>query len=444
METGDRQTPDLVRNLFQYSGMASAYRTYTNNLVFLVPDADLIENMVTQAQRYLAIQRILSDAERLREFTKEQRKKLKTMAEGAELDVRVAITRTYRHLFFPSHEVPTARDNLAHELLPAQDQGEVRKDQSEVVLRALKLQGKVLTGDDRPKSAQYVRARTWDVNQTFMSTEDLRKAFARRIQLPILLDPNQLKKTIKNGIETGVWVYYNSREGMGYDSDSPPPAIQIDDEIILYLPDEARRRNLSIKGKTPPPASGGDGRPVPEGQQEERCPVCGNPASACTCGQEIDLRPPLKGQGPVPQAFQQIMDACHDRGIEALSALRLTLQGSDRAGADHLRKIGLALSQMGRANFDITATYTAEFGAGHYINLQFRLNDTLYKRLKQATDSLAQEASRFHIDFTLVATYPRLLPLESDDFRTLQEVLITLNLGVITLEATAAETEAST
>ncbi|RMD61393.1 ATP-binding protein, partial [Candidatus Parcubacteria bacterium] len=297
MSTDDSQPPDLVRNLFKYSGTANAYRTYTNNLIFLVPDSDLIENMVTQAQRYLAIQRILNDVDRLQEFTEEQRRKLKNMAESAELDVRVAITRTYRHLFFPSHEVPTAWNNLAHELLPAQDQGEVRKDQSEVVLRALKLQGKVLTGDDRPKSAQYVRARTWDTNQTFMSTEDLRKAFARRIQLPILLDPNQLKKTVKNGIETGVWVYYNSREGLGYDSASPPPAIQIDDEMILYLPQEAEKRRLPIKGRTPPPAPTQTTGVGATGTPEERCPVCGNPASACTCGQDLDLRPPLKGRG---------------------------------------------------------------------------------------------------------------------------------------------------
>ena len=37
---------------------------------------------------------------------------------------------------------------------PAQDQGEVMKDQSQVVLRLLKPLGKILTGDDAPKAAK--------------------------------------------------------------------------------------------------------------------------------------------------------------------------------------------------------------------------------------------------------------------------------------------------
>lgn len=39
---------------------------------------------------------------------------------------------------------------------------EVEKNQTEVVLRTLKLQKKVLTGDDSPLAAAYVKARSWN------------------------------------------------------------------------------------------------------------------------------------------------------------------------------------------------------------------------------------------------------------------------------------------
>ena len=79
------------------------------------------------------------------------------------------------------------------------------------VLRALK---KVLTADDDMLSALYVKSKAWDQNQVSMSTEDLRKAFARKIGLRILLDVGQLKKTIKNGVDLKVWVYYDSHGGI--------------------------------------------------------------------------------------------------------------------------------------------------------------------------------------------------------------------------------------
>lgn len=440
--TEDTSPPDLVRRIYTYSGALNAYRTYKNNLVFLVADADLINNMVTQAQRYLAIQRIVTDAERMREFTEEQRRKLKKMGEAAELDVRVAITRAYRHLYFPSADVPAAQDNLAHDLLPAQDQGDVQRDQSEVVLRALKLQGKVLTGDDKPKSAHYVKSRAWDTHRTNLSTEDLRRAFAMRIQLPILLDLNQLKKTIRNGIDIGLWVYFDTREGLGYDHSSPPPAIRIGDEVLLYLSEEATRLSLPIKGKVALPPGFGDEEGATGEGTRERCPVCGNPILQCTCGEGlIEMVPPLRGSGPVHQAFQQLLDACYDQQVSALSALRLHISGDHHEGADKLRKVGLALSQMSPARITVAMSYTAEFGGDTYMRLDLRLDDALYKRLKQATDALAQESSRFHVDFTLNAHYEQPLLLDSDSFRALQEVLAVMGLGTVELAAQAARGE---
>jgi len=433
----DPAPPDLARKIAGYAGSLEAYRRFRNNLVFLVADGERVEEMVEAAQRSLAIARITGDAQRMTEFTAEQRRKLKKMGEAAELDLRIAITRAYRHLYFPSATAPQRDSNLFHDLLPAQEQGEVQKDQSAVVLRALSQQKKVLTGNDPTLAAAYVKSRAWDANQVSMTTEDLRQAFARRLSLPFLLDLNQLKKTILNGIKGQVWVYYDAAAQVGYDHESPPPAVQISDEVHLYLPEEAERLHLPIKGRRGTEV-GGEG----EGEPEPTCPVCGHPVSQCTCGEEIEPGTPrerLRGAGVPQQAFQQLLDRCHDQQVPRLSALRVSLRGDGQAGARNLRTLGLIIPQLGRGEFEIEQSYQAEFDEGHYVSLNIALGWDLYRRLKQVTDALAQEAVKFVASTTLTVRFPDGLDVEGDRFRTLHEVMTTVGLDTIEIEGTPVE-----
>jgi hypothetical protein len=433
----DPAPPELARKISDYSGTLEGYRRFRNNVLFLVADDDRVEDMVENAQRYLAIARITGDAERMGEFNEEQRKKLKKMGEAAELEVRVAITRAYRHLYFPRADAPQHDSNLSHEMLPAQDQGEVKQDQSTVVLRALFQQQKTLTGDSPVLAAAFVKSRAWDANQVSVTTEDLRKAFARRLGLPILLDVNQLKKTILNGVKSGQWVYYDAQAEMGYDGDSPPPAAQVGDEDYLYLPEEAARLDLPIKGKTKPPDQ--------VLGEEPACPICGHPKSQCTCGEEIDVvtrREPLRGQGVPQQAFQQLLDLCHDQQVERLSTVRVILRGDGKAGAQNLRTLGLVIPQLGKGEFRVEQAYNAEFDGGQYISTNAALGWELYRRLKQVTDALAQEATKFTTATTLTASFPDGLEVQGDQFRTIHEVMTTVGLEPIELEAEAMEADA--
>ena len=275
--------PELVQRIFNYAGTQEKYRTYKNNVLFLVADKEQVDNMVEIARRYLALGRIVGDAARLGEFHEEQRNRLKKMAEATELEVRVAITKAYRYFYYPRADAPTEHSHLAREPLPPQDQGEVNQDQTAVILRVLKQLQKTLTSDDAVKPAAYIKAKAWDAGKTMLSTEDLRRAFARRMNLQILLDMNQLKKTIRNGISQQVWIYYDTIEGKGYDHESPSPNIQISEDALLYTLAEAARLNLIIKGKEPLPPPGGDGMP-PDETTEKKCPVCHYPVSQCICG----------------------------------------------------------------------------------------------------------------------------------------------------------------
>ena len=430
----DPAPPELARKIADYAGTLERYRRFRNNVLFLVADEERVDGLVEKAQRYLAIARITGDAERMAEFTGQQRKKLKKMGEAAELEVRVAITRAYRHLYFPRADAPQRDSNLAHEMLPAQDQGEVNQDQSAVVLRALRQQQKTLTGDDPTVAAAFVKSRAWDTNQVSVTTEELRQAFARRLGLRILLDLNQLKKTVLNGIKNNVWVYYDATAELGYDAGSPPPAIQVDDDVHLYLPEEAARLDLPIKGKT---KDEGETTKV-----EPTCPVCGHPRSRCTCGEAIIFRPPrepLRGQGVPQQAFQQLLDRCHDQDVTHLSVLRVGLHGDGPAAARNVRTLGLVIPQLGKGEFRIEQSYKAEFGDGQYMSNNVALDWDLYRRLKQVTDALAQEAIKFATTTHLTARFPDGLDVQGDHFRTIHEVMTTVGLDTIKVEGEPLE-----
>lgn len=424
--------PDLVRRIFDRAGSLEGYRTYKNNVLFLVADKDQVENMVEVAQRYLAIGRIVGDPTRMQEFNEEQRKRLKKMAEAAELQVRVAITKTYKYLYYPSAEAPQSHSNLARETLPPQDQGEVNQDQTNIILRVLKQLQKVLTADEATLPAAFVKAKAWDTSQVVMSTEDLRRAFARRLGLRILLDPNQLKKSVRNGLTQGTWVYYDAVQQVGYDADSPPPLIQISEDTLLYTPAEAVRLSLPLKGK---PAPGGDGASGPA----PTCPVCGQPIAHCVCGDdeaetgEVVIR--LHAEGAPAQAFQNLLDQCHDQQVDQVARLLIRIEGQGKEGADEARSLGLAIPQLGKGSYAVEQTFNAEFGPAESLSLSFAGGWDRYKRLKQVTDALGQEASQLIVRTTLAIDFAEGLAVGADQFQTIHEVFTTLSFGRMVIDA---------
>lgn len=427
--------PELVMRLFTYAGAQEGYRTYRNNLVFLVADRELRDNMVDAARRYLAIQRLLDDPDRLKEFYEDQREKLKRQGESAELEVRVAITRAYRWLYYPSAAAPQAHAWLAREQLQPQEQGDTKQDQGEVILRVLKALEKVLTQDSQPLSAKYIRAHAWDKGQTHLTTEELRRAFARKMNLRMVLDINQLKRSIRNGIEQDVWIYYDAREQMGYGSASPMPTIQIGEETSLYTPEEYARLGWPLKGVTPAPSA----EPV---GAIERCPICGNPVERCTCGTGLGKAPvTLAGSGVPAQAFQRLHDLCTDHQIGRLRRLTVRFQTSSPQESGELRSVGLVIPQLGKAEFWIEQSLAIEFKAGEQARVEFQGGWERYKRLKQVTEPFAQEANKLTAFTTLIMEFPQGLEVRGDQFRAIRTAFDQLPFGAIEVRAEPLDEE---
>jgi hypothetical protein len=419
--------PELVLKIFERKGSLEEYRTYKNNLVFLVADEDQLGRMVEVAQRYLAVQRIVSDPDRMGEFNKEQKDKLKKMGEAAELDLRVAVTKAYRHLYYPSADAPKRSGNLAHYLLQAEEQGEVEKDQTEVVLRALKTLDKVLTADDNPLNAQYLKAKAWPPNAPSLTTEDLRRAFAQRLALKMLLNIDQLKRTIREGANKGVWVYYPTEEGMGYGPPSPVPLVEISENAVLYTPEEAQRLGIKIKGDEP---------------VDETCPVCGKVPCVCD-DEEIEggkPRPTFRFEGTPAQTFQQLADQCHDHKIRSLRRLAIRVEGMGKDPARDARSLGVAIPQFGKVAINVDQKMVLEFDGGEKFAVEFAGSWERYKRIKALTDALSQEASKASVGLLVKADFEDGLDIASDQFHTIRDVLASLDVGRVTVEGEAMET----
>lgn len=140
------------------------------------------------------------------------------------------------------------------------------------------------------------------------------------------------------------------------------------------------------------------------------------------------------GGGVPQQAFQQLLDRCHDQQVTHLSTLRLILRGDGPTGARNMRRLGLVIPQLGKGEFLVEQTYNAEFGEGQYLSNKIALDWELYRRLKQVTDALAQEAAKFVTTTKLTAGFPDGLEVQGDQFRTIHEVLTTVGLDKIELE----------
>ena len=163
VSVSDKTHPLIVR-LFERAGTADGFRTYRNHLVFLAADTEAVDHAVDEARRYLAISRIVGDPQRFSQYSKDHRQRLKNMSAQAELTLRVAITRLYRHLFYPDAAAGAKRHYLSRLGLPAQQQGDVNKDQTQVVLRLLRELGKVRTADDKGIPPVFVRQKAWPAN----------------------------------------------------------------------------------------------------------------------------------------------------------------------------------------------------------------------------------------------------------------------------------------
>ena len=421
------QTHPLIVRLFQRAGTVDGFRTYRNNLVFLVADAAATDHAVDEARRYLAISRIVSDPQRFSQYSKEHRQRLKNMSAQAELTLRVAITRLYRHLFYPDAAAGAKKHRLSRLGLPAQQQGDVNQDQTQAVLRLLRELGKLRTADDKGIPPVFVRQKAWPANADRATSRQVQKEFASRVGLPILLDINILKETVKLGIKAGQWLYFDPAKQCAYSNESPTsPLVEITDDVELIIPDAAG--GVPICGKQ-------DQEP----KTAAKCPVCGNPQTACTCSGNIAPPPgQLKGEGSPAQAFQRVADLAQDRKISNVATVEIRAAGVGRELSHDFQAMALAVPQLPKGDKHVAVRGTFDLPDGDRLALEF---DGSWNRYRQISDTVQKAAKDAHSGaghITLRITFPSPVEPAGSEIGSIRDTFARINPGHVEVVASPA------
>jgi len=231
--------PSKIIDLYDHSGANDGRRKNRNAVIFLVADEDAIETMREKVRFDLAAKAVVNDADRMRDFAPEVQKKIKSIADVAKLNARVALTRCYRHLYTPAAD--KANDYLRHEELAPKAQGDVEKAQTKVLVEQLKEIGKVRT---QAMSSDYLKSKAWPKKAAEVTTEAVAASFWEDHGAQIVLDVTMLRDTIRDGVKNGEWVYWDSTAQRAWTDKDPAASVQIGGEFVLYTPERASELGL--------------------------------------------------------------------------------------------------------------------------------------------------------------------------------------------------------
>ena len=232
--------PHIVEQIFNNTGESGKFRLYKNRLLFLVANQQEIERAIDNAREYKAIQNILKNQTRLEDLSGTQQKQLKEREGAKNLDVRISLTNAYRHLFYPTKDDVKAPTGLMHYVLPAQDSSTVKgnSNQQSIILKALKDCEKIRPESSKFFAPAYILHKVWSRGLDNLTTKALKDAFAKNLDLNILLDAeiSMLRDTIRQGLQNSDWdMKVGERVYIKTDGNlSLPETIEFSDRVQLY------------------------------------------------------------------------------------------------------------------------------------------------------------------------------------------------------------------
>lgn len=270
-------------------------------------------------------------------------------------------------------------------MLRVQETSDAGKDQQAELIRVLRDLKKVMTADDAALSGEYAKEKVWAASTTEMTTAELQRAFCRKRALPIVLDPDQFKRTLKDGVAKGVWIYQDGTKV--YQAKTEPPIIMLCEDHTLYLPERARELGL-LDPPRPRKAAGTEER-GPEEMAEGEAGFGGS-----TDG-EIDLLTPVmtrvEAEGVPKQAFANLADRCQDLNVEEISGLIVKTTGIGDA-----KLLGQLLGQLPPVALTVEQELLTEL-EGDRFDVKFRGSARRFGRFRTLTETTMTEAERLKV-----------------------------------------------
>ncbi len=413
--------PGVVERLFNNTGESGKFRTFRNRLLFLVANRQELERAINLAREYRAIDNILKSPNRLEDLSDSQQKQLKQKKGEMDLNVRVALTNAYRHLFYPSNDPVKAAKGLMHYPLPAEDSSDVRgkNNQQDVILKALKDCQKVRSDEALPYAPAYVLQKVWASGLDHWTTKALREAFAKDLGLNILLDAevSKLRDTIRQGLQSGQWdLKQGDRVFIKTDDGLPalPDTIEFSDRLLLY------RRGILESPKPREVELNAQVMPSTESTKPVRVRWRAQGALAVSLYQDGTLlnqayRPSDEYEGAIAQTsvFRIVVDYGNGETAQAETTAKVLVYGDGGTGSTPIVSHGATLFAVKPEQFDLGGTPNIAFSG-----LSDRVQDHKVKAISALEIAVDQV-----MDYRKLTTAIPLLtrfPLQIDQTVTIQ------------------------
>lgn len=478
------QAAQILIDMLDHVGSSGAPRKYRNAIAFVVADEAQVELLKDRARALIAADTLASDGTRLAQFSPEIRKKIEAYQKNAALEARIAVTRCYKHVYYPVSD--KVNGHLHHRDLPPQKQGDT-KTATSAVLTLLADEGKIRT---EPFTYSYLRSKTWPEPKASATTAEIADWFWMDHASPIIRNTALLREAIISGIKNDGWVYYDAVTGKAYTASSMAGlSVEFRPDAEVMTIAEATTRGLLVRKPTQndlksvfvgPALTGAQirGRLEPEcGGEPNKADVLDVLATAVQAAEykwivvlDTDPGPGVRAltptqirdkgldalrvvtreqaeangvefptrtltgktftaSGPGGQAIQGIADQVSDYSIKTVSRLAMKVSADDVKGTGDVDLLVMALGMLPKHSITVTADLVAEFsnvtGGLTFRGAAARADfQTVYGYLGKTLKAASKVAGTLAVDLTFAPP----VTVESAEFSQVHKVIKELQI----------------
>jgi len=214
IERGEEtEVPEKIQELYEKTaskhGGRIQNRSYKNYVLFLAPDAELLDTAIDQAIRLEAIEDLRDDSQQTADLSDEQLQELREREDESRGLLGESVRNVYRHLFYVDD------DGLTHVTITSVDAGGGTK-LVDAVRATMEDMNRIIRDDDPAKGKVWFEQKLWQSQKVRMTTAALEAQFARKPGLPFLLSVKPLRKTITRMISDHGYAYWDDETGTVY------------------------------------------------------------------------------------------------------------------------------------------------------------------------------------------------------------------------------------
>ena len=413
-------TPPKVQELANYKGVQQDFRRYRNTLFFLVADSDRTEGMFQAARRWLALEHLVQNRNRMDEMklSPEHRDRLRNWHKEGELSVRVAITRAYRHLFYPQ-AMEQSRTAFGHHALMIDDQGHGRINHTETILKVLEEDlEQVKTASAGLRSPVMVKQEAFGAGEGALALDTLMERYAERPRLPLVIAPTYFQEIVRAGVANKTWLYYDAVKDIAYDTLEQVPDIVLDGQHFLMLPDEAARRRVRVWA------------PTPQGKDKTKPQGGGKVSDVGTPGDDAPTPPvELTGEGEPRKALADVIAKAKDEGWKTLTSIALQWQGEHGDAHSSMSHLRTLMGQTPGGEASVKCNLTCEFADGGELATSYTGSYERYRSVANTLEGQASQAKKAFVSMTLTLGFTDGLEVDGQGISDLREALELVSLG---------------